>query len=188
MAIEQKENALESINLTSNEVSDQGCIFLNSWLKKQCTRDVQHSFNIAIFDLTFNKIKSKHLRKLEAQLKINRKFQAERMKVKFAIDIKDMSAFHHLLRTNLAQQQVNIEELKNEDEELRLLQTESQKKMREWDFDFQRTCAKLENFEQLEVEAYERLNALKSQIPKQVQAELAEFRSKKKEIHIRIDK
>ena len=51
-AIEVRENCLEAIYLTANNLTDEGAFFLHSWLQKQRMRDVEHNFNILIFDLT----------------------------------------------------------------------------------------------------------------------------------------
>ena len=67
---------------------------------------------------------------------INRKIMAERMKIKFETDVKIMNISRVSLQSSNVQQQLNIEELKHADDDLRFWQSESQKKVREWDFDF----------------------------------------------------
>ena len=111
---------------------------------------------------------------------------AERMKIKFETDVKIMNISRVSLQSSNVQQQLNIEELKHADDDLRFWQSESQKKVREWDFDFQGICAELEHLQELEQEAEERLNTLNKKMPERVKAEQSDFLSRKKEIQIRI--
>lgn len=110
-AIEKRTNKLRDVGLVDNDITDDGAFSLYSWLKKQRTRDVPHSFEIVAFDLSRNKIQHKNLKEIEAQLAINHRFQTEKKNIQIARDVAVMHAERIQLKQSYRQQKENQEEI-----------------------------------------------------------------------------
>ena len=65
-AIEAKNNAIEALYFDENELTNESSFAIQSWLKRQRLRYVEHNFNIVTFNIELNKILRKNVKDVEA--------------------------------------------------------------------------------------------------------------------------
>ena len=55
-AIDENVNLIREIGLSENQLSDHGAVHLVHWLKNMRMKDVEHSLNLCIIDISLNKV------------------------------------------------------------------------------------------------------------------------------------